>query len=144
MPNPLTPKQRAERDAVIANLLDSRRGLVMRQVVEVAAELSDEAKGCRALAQDAQIAMEVARRLDPLIEIPEPWDSILDGVIFAIALAGAGIYRAAMRGKDRGRGERPEFVLANGRTVQEQVERFSVKYSAQLQKDAARRLRAAA
>ena len=143
MANELTPKQRAERDAVIANLLDSHRGLVMRQVVEIASELSDEAKGCRALAQDAAIALEVARRLDPLIVIPEPWDSILDGVIFGVALAGAGIYRAAMRGRDRARGQAPGYRLPSGVTIEEHVDRFGTKYAARLKRDAQKRLQRA-
>lgn len=143
MPKRMTPQQRAERDAVIADLLDANRGLVMRQVVEVASELAEEAKGCRALAQDAQIALEVARRLDPVIEIPEPWDSILDGVVFGVALAGAGIYRAAMRGRDRARGKAPGFELATGVTVQQHVERFGGKYAAGLKRDAQQRLQRA-
>jgi len=137
-----TAEQRAKTGKVVVELLDLHRGLVMKTVVDVASELAPELDCCRALAQDSEIAMEVARRLDPVIVLPEPADTLVDGVIYLVGLGAAGCYRAATRRHLPARFKVGDTKIGPNATLYEHVDRFAKRYIPRLAKDAQTRLEA--
>lgn len=105
-PKAETPEQKAARikrlqGAVVAlQWAQDNVGDVARIGAQVASELSGDPAlpgPCLALAADADFASAVVRALDPLVVLPEPWDSLLDGITFLVALAVAGAHRLAHR-----------------------------------------------
>ena len=109
----MTPSEsRAQRALQVATFLDRHRGPIMKVVAQVIHEMHGEYGPCQRAQQDINWAMEVSMRLDPVIELPEPFDTILDGVVFGVALAGVGIYRAAMRRNPIMQGAAPEHVAS--------------------------------
>ena len=92
--------KRLEGAVVALQWTQDNLGTVARQAAQVAADLSDDPSlpgPCLALAQDATFASAVVAVLDPLVELPEPWDSLLDGITFLVALVSAGAFRLAHR-----------------------------------------------
>jgi hypothetical protein len=110
---------RAEATTQAMEWLQANQGLVMSTVIEVAEELSEEVNGCQKLAQDAQWAREVMIRLDPYVVLPEPWDTLADGITFLVALAGIGIYRAVVRGRPDLRGASKDAVVRRDTTMEQ-------------------------
>ncbi len=100
MTNEEARRKRLEGAVVALQWTQDNLALVAEKTAQVAAELTGDPRlpaPCLALAQDAMFASAVVRVLDPLVELEEPWDSILDGITFLVALASAGAYRLAHR-----------------------------------------------
>lgn len=70
---------------------------------------------CMALAEDAAFARVVRDKLDPMIELPEPFDTVVDGVVFFVALTSAGAARLAARA--RARANKPSDLETVKKTV---------------------------
>jgi hypothetical protein len=51
--------------------------------------------------QDARMAADIAARLDDALTLPEPWETLDGPVLFLVALAVVGIWRATSKGKNR-------------------------------------------
>jgi hypothetical protein len=91
-----------------AQALEAHSGPVMGLLATVVGDLSEELDGLSQFQQDAELAAELAYRLDSAINIPNALIEALDGiVIFFVALAAIGIWRAATR-HEKLRGQRVE------------------------------------
>ncbi|CAB4203524.1 hypothetical protein UFOVP1382_139 [uncultured Caudovirales phage] len=101
-PPPGTVVQRARDGLAAAKIFEKNTGVVAMTVSEVMDELDDPvgAQGaCAAFVRDAEIAGQIARKLDALILLPEPLETLDGPVLFIVALCGIGIYRAVNMAK---------------------------------------------
>lgn len=101
-----TQQKRMEHKLNAAKALEAHSGPIMGMLAGVVDELSDEIEGLNQFQQDAELAAELAYRLDNAIKVPNEIIEALDGiVIFFVALAAIGIWRAASR-QEQMRGKR--------------------------------------
>jgi hypothetical protein len=90
--------RRLQKQGEAMRALKSRSGPVLSLLGEVISDLSEEVEGLHTFEQDAAFAAELAWRIDKKIQLKDPILEALDGVvIFFVALAAVGIWRAAAR-----------------------------------------------
>ena len=81
-----------------AAFLEEHTGPVMGMLSDVIHDLAEEVSGLKQFEQDAAYAAELSFRLDNSIQLGDPLLEALDGiVIFFVALAAIGIWRAVAR-----------------------------------------------
>jgi hypothetical protein len=92
--------------------LRASSGPVLSMLGDVVHDLSEEVDGLRTFEQDAAFAAELAWRIDKRVQLSDPVLEALDGVIiFFVALAAVGIWRAAAR-RDKLRNARIDRIQA--------------------------------
>jgi len=108
-------RQRAEVAVQAAAIVLSQGPLIARTARQVWEEHIEDrdlyAGPCDAFADDAEFAVRLMLTLDPLIVLPEPADTILDGTTLLIALGVAGATRLLRRGKGEQAGDRLERAI---------------------------------
>lgn len=82
-------------DLTVARIINTNLDVLLKAADEVAAELGTS--GCAAFVADARIAVELAERIDALIVLPEPLETLDRPVLFLVALGAIGIKRACDR-----------------------------------------------
>lgn len=101
MPPRPRPRRHAD-DLLVARLLDSHLETLIDSADAVARELDPGQSGaCAQFVRDARLAVELAERLDAVLVLPEPLETLDRPILFLLALAAIGIYRAAHRGGAR-------------------------------------------
>jgi hypothetical protein len=101
-----TRNKRLQHKLAAAKALEANAGPIMGLLAGVVEDLGEEVEGLNQFQQDAEMAAELAYRLDNAIKVPNEIIEALDGiVIFFVALAAIGIWRAAAR-KEQLRGKR--------------------------------------
>lgn len=99
-------QRRMEHKLKAARALEAHSGPVMGLLAQVVEDLGEELDGLNQFQQDAELAAELAYRLDNAINIPNEVIEALDGIIiFFVALAAIGIWRAVSR-QEKLRGKR--------------------------------------
>ncbi len=93
--------QQARDGLTAAKVFEKNTGVVAKAVSEIMDSLDDEpgAGACAAFVRDAEIAGQIARKLDALILLPEPLETLDGPVLFIVALCGVGVYRAVNMAK---------------------------------------------
>ena len=90
--------KRLQHRANAAAFLEEHTGPVMGMLSDVIHDLAEEVSGLKQFEQDAAYAAELSFRLDNSIQLGDPLLEALDGiVIFFVALAAIGIWRAVAR-----------------------------------------------
>jgi len=90
--------RRMQKRSEALGALRANSGPVLGLLGDVVHDLSEEVEGLRTFEQDAAFAAELAWRIDKKIQLSDPVLEALDGVvIFFVALAAVGIWRATAR-----------------------------------------------
>jgi hypothetical protein len=97
MAEPGTRAHRRSRDLHVARFIQGNLPKLLDAAEAAAREVDPGQTACPVFHRDCRVAMQMVRIVDPLVTLPEPWDTLLDGVTFGICLAAVGIYRAASR-----------------------------------------------
>jgi hypothetical protein len=84
-------RQRHADDLTVARVLDHNLDAALDLADKVAHELGDS--GCHRILADARVAAELAERIDAILVLPEPLETLDRPVLFLVALAALAIRR---------------------------------------------------
>ena len=96
-------RSRAERhahDRLAADVVSANLDSLLAVAAATVEELGDS--GCAQLVADARVAAELAERIDSILVLPEPLETLDRPVLFLVALAALGIHRATVNRRQRG------------------------------------------